>query len=73
LYYTTESYLSLLINTIKGLHGKSMHAAQYDSGVCSLAIERYGEALRMIQDNLGSKNFYAFNPEFDNGSYTKIR
>ena len=24
-----------------------------------------GESLRVIQDNLNSKNFYAFNPEFD--------
>ena len=24
-----------------------------------------GEALRIVQDNLDSKNFYAFNPEFD--------
>lgn len=26
---------------------------------------RFGEALRITQDNLNSKNFYAFNPEFD--------
>lgn len=26
---------------------------------------RLGEALRITQDNLNSKNFYAFNPEFD--------
>ncbi|MDD7719378.1 MAG: manganese catalase family protein [Eubacteriaceae bacterium] len=28
-------------------------------------FQRFGEALRIIQDNLNSKNFYAFNPEFD--------
>lgn len=28
-------------------------------------FQRFGEALRMIQDNLDSKNFYAFNPAFD--------
>lgn len=26
---------------------------------------RFGEALRDVQDHLDSKNFYAFNPEFD--------
>lgn len=26
---------------------------------------RFGEALRITQDNLNSRNFYAFNPEFD--------
>ena len=29
--------------------------------------QRFGEALSMIQDSLNSKNFYAFNPEFDKG------
>ena len=28
-------------------------------------FQRFGEALRIVQDNLGSKNFYAINPEFD--------
>lgn len=28
-------------------------------------FQRFGEALRVVQDNLDSKNFYAFNPEFD--------
>lgn len=27
--------------------------------------QRFGESLRIVQDNLDSKNFYAFNPEFD--------
>lgn len=27
--------------------------------------QRFGESLRMIQDDLDSKNFYAFNPSFD--------
>ena len=30
-------------------------------------FQRFGEALRIVQDNLDSKNFYAFNPEFDKG------
>ena len=29
-------------------------------------FQRFGEALRIVQDRLDGKNFYAFNPEFDN-------
>jgi len=28
-------------------------------------FQRFGEALRVVQDHLDSRNFYAFNPEFD--------
>lgn len=28
-------------------------------------FQRFGEGLRMVQDGLDSKNFYAFNPSFD--------
>lgn len=28
-------------------------------------FQRFGEALRHVQDHLDSKNFYAFNPSFD--------
>ena len=28
-------------------------------------FQRFGEALRIVQDKLDSKNFYALNPEFD--------
>ncbi len=28
-------------------------------------FQRFGEALRIVQDKLDSKNFYAINPEFD--------
>ena len=28
-------------------------------------FQRFGEALRSVQDELDSKNFYAFNPSFD--------
>ena len=28
-------------------------------------FQRFGEALRITQDQLDSKNFYAFNPAFD--------
>lgn len=34
-------------------------------------FQRFGEALRITQDNLNSKNFYAFNPGFDNASCGK--
>ena len=27
--------------------------------------QRFGDAIRIVQDNLDSKNFYAFNPSFD--------
>ena len=30
--------------------------------------QRFGEAMRKVQDRLDSKNFYAFNPAFDKGS-----
>ncbi|KIR03913.1 Polypeptide composition of the spore coat protein CotJC [Lachnospiraceae bacterium TWA4] len=29
-------------------------------------FQRFGEGLRIVQENLDSKNFYAFNPAFDN-------
>ncbi len=29
-------------------------------------FQRFGEALRRVQDDLNFKNFYAFNPEYDN-------
>ena len=29
--------------------------------------QRFGDALRIAQDHLDSKNFYAFNPEYDRG------
>lgn len=28
-------------------------------------FQRFGEALRLVQDRLDSRNFYAINPEFD--------
>ncbi len=28
-------------------------------------MDHFGEMLRMAQEQLDSKNFYAFNPEFD--------
>ena len=30
-------------------------------------FQRFGEGLRMVQEDLDSKNFYACNPEFDPG------
>ncbi|HEX3027329.1 MAG TPA: manganese catalase family protein [Clostridia bacterium] len=30
-------------------------------------FQRFGESLRVVQDHLNAKNFYAFNPSFDNG------
>lgn len=28
-------------------------------------FQRFGEGLRLVQEQLDSRNFYAFNPEFD--------
>ena len=30
-------------------------------------FQRFGEALRIVQDRLNEKNFYAFNPAFPSG------
>ena len=30
-------------------------------------FQRFGEALRTVQDKMNEKNFYAFNPELSNG------
>lgn len=30
-------------------------------------FQRFGDALRVVQDNLEAKNFYAYNPAFDKG------
>jgi len=29
-------------------------------------FQRFGEALRVAQEHMDSKNFYAYNPQFDN-------
>ena len=34
--------------------------------------QRFGDALRITQDNLDSKNFYAFNPCFDKGCMQNV-
>lgn len=47
-------------------HGKSkavLSAIIFE--VILLQSSRFGEALRSVQDELNSKNFYAFNPSFD--------
>ena len=31
-------------------------------------FQRFGEGLRKVQDELDSKNFYAFNPAFDSNT-----
>ena len=31
-------------------------------------FQRFGESLRIAQDHLDAKNFYAFNPAFDTGT-----
>ena len=34
--------------------------------------QRFGEALRIAQDNLDCKNFYAFNPNFDQAQAAQV-
>ena len=47
-------------------HGKSKAViAAVIFEVNSLQSSRFGEVLRSVQENLDSKNFYAFNPAFD--------
>lgn len=49
-------------------HGKSkavLSAIIFEVNL--LQSSRFGEALRITQEKLDSKNFYAFNPSFDNG------
>ena len=50
----------------------------HDSEVCEpirflrareiVHFQRFGEALRLVQERLNEKNFYAFNPAFDNST-----
>jgi hypothetical protein len=47
-------------------HGKSkavLSAIIFEVNL--LQSSRFGENLRIVQEHLDSKNFYAFNPEFD--------
>ena len=47
-------------------HGKSkavLSAIIFEVNL--LQSSRFGEALRSVQEQLDSKNFYAFNPSFD--------
>lgn len=47
-------------------HGKSKAVlAAVIFEVNLLQSSRFGEALRIVQEKLNSKNFYAFNPAFD--------
>lgn len=48
-------------------HGKSkavLSAIIFEVNL--LQSSRFGEALRSVQEQLDAKNFYAFNPSFDN-------
>ena len=47
-------------------HGKSkavLSAIIFEVNL--LQSSRFGEVLRSVQENLDSRNFYAFNPSFD--------
>lgn len=50
-------------------HGKSkavMTAVIFEVNL--LQSSRFGEALRLVQDKLDSRNFYIMNPAFDTGT-----
>ena len=50
-------------------HGKSKAViAAVIFEVNSLQSSRFGEALRLVQDKLDSRNFYIMNPAFDTGT-----
>lgn len=36
-------------------------------------FQRFGDVLTNLQDNLDSKNYYAYNPSFDTGTYMRPR
>ena len=35
--------------------------------------QRFGEALRDVQENLDAKNYYAYNPSFDAGCVKRLK
>ena len=36
-------------------------------------FQRFGEALRDVQENLVAKNYYAYNPSFDAGCVKRLK
>ena len=36
-------------------------------------FQRFGEALRDVQENLDAKNYYAYNPSFDAGCVKRLK
>ena len=38
-----------------------------------LVSSRFGEALRLVQERLDSRDFYAFNPAFDKGAMAAVQ
>ena len=54
---TYENILRLIKDPVKFLREREV-----------VHYQRFGESLRIVQDHLDSKNFYAFNPAFDMSS-----
>ncbi len=48
-----------------GLQTETLKSFGTFNEIFLLQSSRFGEALRIVQDRLNSKNFYAFNPGFD--------
>ena len=54
-------------------HGKSKAViAAVIFEVNLLQSSRFGEALRLVQERLDSRDFYAFNPAFDKGAMAAV-
>ena len=45
--------------------GNPFSALTFQSTGALVHFQRFGEALRITQEGLDAKNFYAFNPQFD--------
>lgn len=55
-------------------HGKSKAVlAAVIFEVNLLQSSRFGEALRLVQERLDSRDFYAFNPAFDKGAMAAVQ
>ena len=55
-------------------HGKSKAViAAVIFEVNLLQSSRFGEALRLVQERLDSRDFYAFNPAFDKGAVAAVQ
>ena len=72
---STERHENMAAEKEAGTTGDKIHRRRRDPEVCEtirflwrreiVHYQRFGESLRIVQEKLDSRNFYAFNPEFD--------